>query len=82
MLMETLTVQETIGRRLRAQRALAGMSQTEVAQATGILQREISRLENGGWHALNPTTFCKLADLFGCSLDELAGREVTHERLR
>lgn len=71
-----LTIQEIIGRHIRANRALMGLSQTEVAEDVGVLQREISRLESGNWHALNPVTFVRLADLFGVTLDELAGREV------
>jgi transcriptional regulator with XRE-family HTH domain len=64
---------DTLGKRLRARREHAGFSQMEVAQQTGIIQRDLSLLERGKKHVW-VDTLLRLADALECSLDYLAGR--------
>jgi transcriptional regulator with XRE-family HTH domain len=61
------------GERLREQRELAGLSQTEVSQRTGIIQADLSLLERGKKRALWAGTLERLAQALGCTMDYLAG---------
>ncbi|ACV22612.1 transcriptional regulator, y4mF family [Slackia heliotrinireducens] len=64
-----------MARSLKVQRAIKGWSQGELAKESGISQNSIARYESEmsmpGFDAA-----CRLADAFGCTLDELAGREA------
>lgn len=62
------------GEALKHQRELRNLSQTELAQATGLKQQMISHWEaNKG---LPNIDFCvRLAEYYNISLDELVGRE-------
>lgn len=59
---------------IKKMRERTGMGQQEVAEALGITKRRY-----GGWEReereINLRDAIHLADLFGCTLDELAGRE-------
>lgn len=63
------------GSNVRAERARRNMSRKELATATGIAESTIGNYENGA-SAINFDNAVKLADAFGISLDELAGRTV------
>lgn len=62
------------GEAIKHQRELRNLSQTELAQATGLKQQMISHWEaNKG---LPNIDFCvRLAEYYNISLDELVGRE-------
>ena len=61
------------GEALKYQREITGLSQSELAKATGLKQQMISWWEAG--KGLPNIDFCvKLADFYGISLDELIGR--------
>ena len=65
---------ETYGKALKYQREASGLTQTQLAERTGISQESISRWENN--LVLPNIDFCiKLADFYGITLDELVGRD-------
>lgn len=68
-------LQVDMGRRIKALRALRGITQQEMQGMTGIAQRYISRYESGKWVAVNPGHLVKMADALDISLDYLTGRE-------
>lgn len=63
------------GEALKQQREACGLSQNQLAKATGISQQNISRWEK---EEKTPSIiFCaKLADFYGITLDELVGRDA------
>ena len=62
-----------IGEALKLQRTSPGLTQSELAKATGLNQQMISWWEAG--KGLPNIEFCvRLADYYGISLDELVGR--------
>ena len=65
---------DELGKRLRERRAQAGLSQADVSRRTGIIQRDISRLEHGIKPALWADTLLRLADALECTTDYLLGR--------
>lgn len=64
------------GQSLKQQREVCGLSQNQLAKATGISQQNISRWER---EEKTPSiTFCViLADFYGITLDELVGRDTS-----
>ncbi len=62
-----------IGNNLRGARKYAGLSQTEVFEATGIRKNRLSELENGHT-TMDIYTLIILCDLYGCSVDYVVGR--------
>lgn len=61
------------GDALRYAREEKGLSQSQLAEKTGISHQNISRWESG--KILPSIDFCvKLADFYGITLDELVGR--------
>lgn len=52
-------------------RAKAGLTQAELAKQAGIPQSVISDIENGKTTNPRVGTLRKLADLFGCTIDDL-----------
>ena len=60
---------------LKQHREMNGLTQAEVAKATGLNQSSISRWEEG---KRSPSIeYCIiLADFYGISLDELVGHEI------
>ena len=64
---------DAFGKRLRERREQAGLSQAEVSRRTGIIQRDISRLEHGRKPALWADTLLRLAQSLQCSVDYLTG---------
>lgn len=61
---------------LRAARKAAGMKQTDVAKIVGICQSGYSDWERGK-NKIDNKSLQKLAELYGCSVDYLLGREDT-----
>lgn len=59
---------------LAALRAAAGLSQRELAEASGVKRSMINEIE-GGRKTPSLGTAIKLADALDCTLDELAGRK-------
>lgn len=59
---------------LRAARKAAGMKQTDVAKIVGICQSGYSDWERGK-NKIDNKSLQKLAELYGCSVDYLLGRE-------
>ncbi len=63
------------GEYFKAQRELAGLSQSELSKRTGLSQQMISHWENNkGEPGIEKLVV--LADFYGISLDELIGRTV------
>ncbi len=64
--------------RLKAARALRGMSQKDVAEAVGVTRQTINAIESGDY---NPTiNLCiAICKALGKSLDELFWEEDAHE---
>lgn len=60
-----------MGRRLRARRALLGITQPELAERTGIPQAHISRYERGVFTSINPERLVALAEVLGVTTDYL-----------
>lgn len=63
-----------IGAALKEQREIAGLSQTQLARATGIKQQNISRWERGT-HVPNVMDCIILAHFYDISVDYLVGYE-------
>ena len=60
--------------RIKELREAAGLTQAEVVEAMGVDQAAVSRWESG--QAMpRASKLPVLADLFGCSIDALFGRE-------
>lgn len=63
------------GREMKQQREYNGLSQSKLAQLTGVKQQSISYWEN---NLMEPSiaNCILLADFYGISIDELVGHEV------
>ena len=61
------------GNRLRQMRKAKGYSQQQIADLVGVHRTTYTRYESG---AVEPPldTLCRMADLMGCTTDELLGR--------
>ena len=66
----------TIDRELRAHRARTGLTQEQVARRVGTSKQSVMNWECGK-HAMSYEDAWKLADLYGCTLDELGGRQCS-----
>lgn len=60
---------------MKQQREIAGLTQPELAKATGIHQANISRWENKE-RTPSIEQCAILADFYGISIDELVGHEI------
>ena len=69
-----------LARRLAAARRRAGLTQAELAEASGVTDETISRIERGRYEPA-VSTFFRLADALDVSLDQLA-RDSDRERDR
>lgn len=65
---------ETIGSRLRDLRLEAGFTQTEVAKELGITQVMVMQIERGT-KQLSLLNADKLAKMYGCTKDDMLGKE-------
>ena len=59
-----------MGEKLKAARLAAGLTQTQLAEAVGCKQKDISRYESG-LHEPGALTLKKIAQVLGCSMDVL-----------
>ena len=59
---------------LKKRRQQAGLTQGELAERIGKSQGYIGDLERGDRRGLTVTTLERLADVLGCTTDELLGR--------
>lgn len=59
-----------MGEKLKAARLSAGLTQTQLAEAVGCKQKDISRYESG-LHEPGALTLKKIAQVLGCSMDDL-----------
>lgn len=57
--------------RLQLARTLAGLTQVEMSAALGITQPHISSLERGDYSDLPLETARKIAEFFGCGIEDL-----------
>lgn len=64
----------TISRNIKRLREDAGMSQAELSRRLSVSQPFLNRVENLRAKAPSDMLF-GVADIFGCTLDELAGRD-------
>lgn len=69
-----LNKSEIIASEIRAHRARSGETQREVAEAIGVNESTLCSWENRGGIGLDDAW--KLANHYGVSLDELAGRKA------
>ena len=63
--------------RIRSERALAGLTQTDLAAKMNVSRDTVSSWENGG--AVSVENLAKMAAEFNCSLDWLAGLSETRK---
>lgn len=59
-----------MGEKLKAARLAAGLTQVQFAEAVGCKQKDISRYESG-LHEPGALTLKKMAQVLGCSMDDL-----------
>ena len=64
--------------RIREMRERSGMTQSDVADALDITRTRYANWESE-YRDINLADAVKLADLYECSLDELAGRDWPHD---
>ena len=63
-----------LGRRLKAYRELAGLSQNELSKHSGVPRPTISNVESGAQDGLTLENARKLARALGITIDLLAGK--------
>lgn len=59
--------------RIKAERVVVGMTQTDLAKKMNVQMPTVQRWEDGSIN-MPVSRLCKLADLFGCTTDWLLGR--------
>lgn len=67
--------QQTIAAKIRGKRAEKGVSQAQLAEVLGVSRTTVGTWESG---EVQPgmNKVWELADYYGCTIDELVGREV------
>lgn len=65
----------TINESIRKCRTSRGITQKEIAERLGIPRPFVTQIENGE-RKIPVERLIQLADIFGCTLDELVGRNV------
>ena len=68
-----------LGKRLRAFRDLAGLSQNELAERAGVPRPTITLVENGSQVSMTLANAQKIARALGITIDMLAGKEDDNE---
>jgi transcriptional regulator with XRE-family HTH domain len=66
---------ETLGKRIKALREKAGVSQQTIAVAAGLSVSMVAQMEQGKKEDPRLSTLSAIADALAVSLDELAGRK-------
>ena len=74
------SLQRHMGRRMRAQRVLLGMSQAALAARAEIPQSHISRYEQGHFAAMHPGRLLAIAAALGVTPNFLLGWSPRHAR--
>ena len=64
--------------RIKAERVMLGMTQTDLAEKMNVQMYTVQRWENGTID-MPVSRLCKLADLFGCTTDWLLGRSESRK---
>ena len=70
---EKMTLQETMGERIRRRRMALGWNQGQLAEETQMPQGHISRFEKGQYVAINPEKLVAIAKALEVSTDWLLG---------
>ena len=65
---ETISERQRIGNKIRQLREAAGLSQSELAEKTGLLRPNITRIESGKY-STGQDILCKIAQALGKRLD-------------
>ena len=65
----------TLGKNIAKLRIDAEISQKNLAERLGITAAMLSQIEKG-WKMPSLMMICGIADCFGCSVDELLGRDA------
>lgn len=68
----------TLGERIKAERQRLGLSQDALAEQMDVSRQAVTKWESGR-SAPSTEKLLKLSTLFGCSLDDLAGKPTTEE---
>ena len=68
----------TLGKRIAENRKRLGLTQDALAEKLGVTAQAVSKWENDQ-SCPDITTLPKLAEIFGCSTDELLGIETSHK---
>lgn len=63
--------------RIKSERAMLSLTQEKLAEKVELDTRTIRRWENGTVDISSCKALCRLADLFGCTVDYLLGRSET-----
>lgn len=64
----------SLGYRIKEAREAAGMTQTALAQKSGVSRATIWALETGDKHVTTTKTLCKIAKALGVTLEDLFAR--------
>lgn len=72
-----MTITDKIGINIRHTRERKGMTLTALADKVGVAKSTIHRLENGVCEHTSLSTFIKIAEELGVSLDELVKEPIT-----
>ena len=64
--------------RIKAERVMLGMTQTDLAEKMNVQMYTVQRWENGTID-MPVSRLCELADLFGCTTDWLLGRSESRK---
>lgn len=68
------TLAETIGENIRARRESMRISQRTLSEYLHLSHQTVVSFWETGKFCPNAVSLCDLADVFGCSVDELLGR--------
>lgn len=68
------TLAETIGINIRVKRKAMRLTQEKLADKVGTYSQTIVSLWENGYCCPHLVTLCALADVFGCTVDEILGR--------
>ena len=68
-----------MAQRIRQLRKAAGLTQEQLARAVDVVVKAVYMWEHGT-RTPHLETACRLADVLGCTLDELAGREAPKKK--
>ena len=64
--------------RIKAERVIVGMTQTDLAKKMNVQMQTVQRWENGTID-MPVSRLCELADFFGCTTDWLLGRSESRK---